>query len=60
MGNVANLVSRSRDCSPLTFRGDVVLVKITRRNRAIAEVAAHTILNSFLLSNVVYKEPLSA
>lgn len=58
--NVAMLVSWSSDCSTLAFRGDVVLVKFTRRNLQIAEVAAHTILISFAISKLVYKEPLSA
>jgi hypothetical protein len=58
--DVASLVSWSRDCSPFAFGSDVVLVKLTGRNLQIAEIAAHTILTSFVLSNVIYKEPLSA
>jgi len=58
--DVTCLVRWSSDCTTLTFWSDVVLMKITRHNRAIAEIATHTILFSFVLSNVVYKEPLSA
>jgi hypothetical protein len=57
VGNVASLVSGSRYSSTLAFWSDVVLVKFTKRNRQIAEVATHTILISFVLGNVVYKEP---
>lgn len=60
VGNVARLVSWSSDCSTLAFRCYVVIVKITRRNLQIAEVTAHTILISFAISSVVYKEPFSA